>query len=200
MNDLINHTDEMIATYSNEGKMLFVNRAWMENMLYTEEEVGSLYLSHIIAPGSMPHVEENLVKLRAGQSIHNTQCTLIAKDGRNIHVEGTLVPIVENGELNASQCFFRNINERKYAEESKAQYARTLEDMIFYFSHKIRRPVASCLGLINLINSEEHLSESQLQEYAGYLNVSIKELDEYIHEMTDFLQQKKTKISDTISV
>ncbi len=62
MNDLIDHTDEMIATYSNEGKMLFVNKAWKKNMLYSEEDVKSLYLSDILAPESMPHAMENLEK------------------------------------------------------------------------------------------------------------------------------------------
>lgn len=194
MSELIDHTDEMIATYTNKGKMLFVNRAWRENMLYTEGEVNSLYLSDILHPEFMPHAEENLIKLSAGETIHNAQCILVAKDGSNIHVEGTLVPVLENGELNVSRCFFRNINERKHAEDTKTQYVKTLEDMLFDVSHKIRKPVASCLGLIALINSEKNLSENQLKEYAGYLNTSLKELDGYTHELTDFLQKKKTNI------
>jgi PAS domain S-box-containing protein len=195
MTDLIAHTDEMIATYSNEGKLLFVNKAWRKNMLYTEEEVKSLYLYDILAPDSMPHAEENLKNLSAGKTIHNALCMLIAKDGNHIHVEGTLVPLFENGHLKSSRCFFRNINERKDAEDSKAHYITTLEEMLFNFSHKIRKPVASCLGLVDLIKSEQNLSEKQLKEYASYLNVSLKELDEYIHEMTEFLHQKKIKIS-----
>ncbi len=195
MNDLIDHTDEMIATYSNEGKMLFVNRAWRKNMLYTEVEAKLLHLTDILAPESMPHAEQNLKQLNAGETIKNAFCTLIAKDGSSIYVEGTLAPLLENGELKSSRCFFRNINERKHAEDSKAQYVTTLEEMVFNFSHRIRKPVATCLGLINLINTEEHLSESQLKEYATYLDVSLKELDGYIHEMTDFLQKTKVKIS-----
>ena len=198
MNHLIDITDEMIATYSNEGKLLFANRAWRKNMLYTQDEVRLLSLSDILAPESMPHAEQNLKQLIAGETIHDAFCTLIAKDGSHVYVQGTLVPMLENGALKSSRCFFRNINERKHAEDTKAHYIKTLEEMLFNFSHKIRKPVATCLGLINLLNAEEHISERQLKEYAGFLDVTVKELDEYIHEMTDFLQKKKIKISGDV--
>lgn len=195
MRHLIDITDEMIATFSNEGQILFANRSWKKNMMYSADEVPRLTLADILAPASMREAEKNLALLIAGKTIHNSVCTMVAKDGSFVYVEGTLVPLINDGELKSSQCFFRNINERKSAEDSKTQYIKILEEMLFNFSHKVRKPVATCMGLVEVLNAEETLSEQQLREFAGYFNISVRELDAYIHEMTNFLQEKKIMIA-----
>jgi PAS domain S-box-containing protein len=84
-----------------------------------------------------------------------------------------------------------DITERKIAEENKQQYTKTLEEMLFDFSHKVRKPVAAFLGLGNLLNLEPNLSHEKILQYAEYFKVSALELDAYIHEMTDSLHEKK---------
>ncbi|MBL7925685.1 MAG: PAS domain-containing protein [Bacteroidia bacterium] len=84
----------------------------------------------------------------------------------------------------------QDISDIKLAETQKQHYTKALEEMLFAMSHKIRRPVASILGLINTMRMDK-LNENNLMEYANYFQVSAHELDAYISQLTYFLEEKK---------
>lgn len=91
----------------------------------------------------------------------------------------------------------RNIvakREKETAEENKIEYTAALEEMLFSLSHKIRRPVANVLGMVNELIKPD-LKEDERKEYVPYLKTSAEELDVYIHELNDFIHQKKININ-----
>ena len=79
------------------------------------------------------------------------------------------------------------------AEKDKEQYISTLEEMISTLSHKVRRPVANILGIANELSKSE-LSEEERKRHMPYLKTSAEELDLYIHELNDLIQEKQIKI------
>ena len=79
------------------------------------------------------------------------------------------------------------------AEKDKEQYIGTLEEMISTLSHKVRRPVANILGIVTELSKSE-LSEEDRKKHMPYLKTSAEELDLYIHELNDLIQEKQIKI------
>ncbi|MBC8111354.1 MAG: PAS domain S-box protein [Verrucomicrobia bacterium] len=74
-----------------------------------------------------------------------------------------------------------NIDERKKAEERILEHNRNLEAIAWLQSHSLRRPVASILGLISLL---DYTSEQDfILEIARHLKTTGEELDVIIHEI-----------------
>ena len=124
--DLIESTYDMIQSVAPDGRFIFVNRAWLETLGYTEAELPSLNLWKLIHPESLLHCQEIFSRVVAGESIRNVQATFVAKDGRSILVEGNATGRYIGGKLVATHGFFRDITERKRAEE---ELQHTLEKL-----------------------------------------------------------------------
>lgn len=82
----------------------------------------------------------------------------------------------------------------KEAEENRVQYVHTLEEMLFAVSHKFRKPVANYKTIANALRSSS-VTPQQVIECIPFINDSANELDEYIHELNDFLHGKRIKLN-----
>lgn len=71
-----------------------------------------------------------------------------------------------------------NINERKQQEEKINQRNGALSKIAYMQSHDFRGPVASILGLMNLIKEQDYKAG---KEYLKLMEEAAKELDEKIH-------------------
>ncbi|TAJ44861.1 PAS domain S-box protein [Methanofollis fontis] len=115
-NALENATD-LIQSVSPDGRFLFVNRSWLDTLGYTEDEVADLTLSDIIAPESLDHCMKTFQNIMQGGPISTVEAAFCAKDGRKILVEGSVNCILENGHPVITRGFFRDVTERKRAEQ-----------------------------------------------------------------------------------
>lgn len=75
------------------------------------------------------------------------------------------------------------------------EYESTLEQISFDISHVLRRPVTTMLGITNLLESEDNLSQDKINEYSGYIQSISKELEEFTQELNKVYSEKKTKIT-----
>jgi two-component system cell cycle sensor histidine kinase/response regulator CckA len=114
---LFDNAHDMIQSVALDGSIILANRAWMDTLGYTEPELPGLNLFNIIHPDSQAHCMELFSKVMSGESVDNIETTFIAKDGRSIHVEGTAAPRRLGDEIISSQGIFRDVTERKAAEE-----------------------------------------------------------------------------------
>ena len=124
--NLIESAYDIIQSVATDGHFIFVNRAWLKTLGYTEAELQSLNLWKIIHPESLSHCQEMFSKVMAGESVSNVQATFVAKDGRSILVEGNVTGRYIGGKLIATHGFFHDITERKKAEEERKQSAEKL--------------------------------------------------------------------------
>lgn len=79
----------------------------------------------------------------------------------------------------------QEINERKQAEEKILAQNEVLREIAWHQSHTIRRPVATILGLIDLIYKEEEATEFEKRQYLDYLLKTTQELDRVIHTIVE---------------
>jgi PAS domain S-box-containing protein len=116
--DLIEGAYDMIQTLTPDGRLLSVNHAWLHTLGYTEAEVPQLTIFDIIHPDNIALCQNVLARLRKGESVTNLAVTFVTKDGRAIPVEGNATALLRNGEVVASHGFFRDVSERKRAEQA----------------------------------------------------------------------------------
>lgn len=76
-----------------------------------------------------------------------------------------------------------NISEQKEKELKILKQNAMLREIAQIQSHEVRRPVATILGLMNLIKDDTYLLPRELQEYIEHLHKATQELDKVIHQV-----------------
>jgi PAS domain S-box-containing protein len=127
--NIIENASDMIQSVRLDGHFEFVNRAWLETLGYTEAELPSLTIFDIIHSDSLAHCRELFQKVMAGEALAGIRATFVTKDGRQVFVEGNAAPRYLEGKVIASHGFFRDITERKCAEEELQKSAVYLDAM-----------------------------------------------------------------------
>jgi PAS domain S-box-containing protein len=114
---VIEGAHDMIQSVRSDGSFIFANPAWLQTLGYAEKDLPGLNMFNIIHPESLAHCQEMFAKVTGGESTQNVSATFIAKDGRKILVEGNAAPRYIGDSIVATQGIFRDVTERKQAEE-----------------------------------------------------------------------------------
>ncbi|MFZ5863268.1 MAG: EAL domain-containing protein [Nitrospirota bacterium] len=122
--DVVENAHDMIQSVDPDGRVLFVNRAWLDTMGYREYEVSSITLFDLIHRESVDRFREHFQRLAAGESPVLIETVFVAKDGRVIPLEGSATGQYVDGRLVSTHAIFRNITERKEWEARLAQVTR----------------------------------------------------------------------------
>jgi diguanylate cyclase (GGDEF)-like protein/PAS domain S-box-containing protein len=122
--DLVENAHDMIQSVGPDGRLLFVNRAWLDTMGYRKEDVSSLTLFDVVHSESSALCRDLLQRLTNGESPVLIEAVFVAKDGRSIPVEGGATGRYVDGRLAAVQAILRNVSERKEWEARLAQVTR----------------------------------------------------------------------------
>ncbi len=129
--DVFDNTNDLIQCLAHDGSFLYTNRAWRDNMGYSEEEVSQLRLTDVLHPESMACCEERFSRLKSGETLHRIDFKFVTKSGDTLHLEGDCGSIFKDGEAVSTRGIFRNITETVRAEQarkiSEARY-QTLYD------------------------------------------------------------------------
>ncbi len=139
---LIDNAHDMIQSVALDGSFRFVNHAWLKTLGYTESELSDLNMFDIIHPGSLQHCQELFAKVMNGESIQNIEATFVAKDSREVQVEGGATPRILGGKVVATQGIFRDITRRKMVERDIAERIKELT-CLYEISQIMARPGAT---------------------------------------------------------
>ncbi|MDA7521330.1 PAS domain S-box protein [Verrucomicrobia bacterium] len=133
LSDLVDNTSDLIQSVSPEGKILFVNRTWLETLGYTREELPSLNIFELIHPDCQEHCGNIFQRLMNGIDVGLVEVVFQTKDGRRIPLEGRITVRHQHGEAVATRAIFRDVTERKKAQlelEASESSFRSLVDNI----------------------------------------------------------------------
>lgn len=201
---VVNTNDAVIiteASLSDEGsRIVYINNAFTKMTGYSREEV--LGVTHRILHGPRTNREE-LAKIRRAlvKRIPATaELINYRKDGSEFWVNFSIVPIVnENNIITHHISIQRDVTDRKNAEEElKSRYHELektnseLDKFVYSASHDLRAPLASVLGLINLVKMDE--KETHHLEYLANMEKSIRKLDNFISDIINYSRNSRLEV------
>jgi PAS domain S-box-containing protein len=92
----------------------------------------------------------------------------------------------DSGEIIGVSYIVRDINDRKMYEEKVKEQNQILLRVAEIQAHDYRAPVASILGLMNLIEEDDYIAS---KEYLIMMQAAAKNLDEKIHEVMNVISK-----------
>jgi PAS domain S-box-containing protein len=116
--DLFENSTDLIQSVDLDGNYLYVNHAWRQTLGYTEDEIQSLNMLNIIHPAYVEHCMTILQQVLIGRETQNIQTVFLAKDGREIIVEGNINGKHDGGAKPVTRGIFRDITKRRHTEEA----------------------------------------------------------------------------------
>jgi PAS domain S-box-containing protein len=114
---LCENATDLIQSVSPEGRFLYVNRAWLETLGYSPDEVPGLSVFDVVHPDSREHCERVLRDVMRGKPATGIEAAFCTKDGRRIEVEGTARCVMREGKPLSTAGIFRDVTERKRARD-----------------------------------------------------------------------------------
>jgi PAS domain S-box-containing protein len=182
---------DLIQSVDEKGNYLYVNATWCRTLGYATEEALQMTMMDIIDPSHHEHCRALLNSLIVDQHPQQLEVVFRNKAGEPVIVEGSVSSRRDKNGHIATNGIFRNITERKRAEEalresydqlSIANIAlenamRVKDEFLASMSHELRTPLTGILGLSEAI---------QMNTY-GELNDKQKKILNSIHDSGNHL-------------
>lgn len=115
--DLFENAGDLILCLNGEGTILYANRKWREAIGVTDSKVEDRNIGEFIAADYRAQLGNILQKAGEGESIDDIETVFRTVDGGEVVVEGSVNPHIRNGEHVFSTGIFRDVTERRQAEQ-----------------------------------------------------------------------------------
>jgi PAS domain S-box-containing protein len=173
------------------GKLIYANVKFCEVCGYSSDEL--IGRSHNIINSGLHNKAffTDMWKTIAGGEVWRGEMRNKAKNGSFYWVDTVILPIFDSEQKIIQYMSLRYlINEKKQMEKEREEHIKSLEKMMEITSHNVRKPIASCLGLLHLM--EKPLAPQDLSNFLDHMKTSAEELDRYTRELTDFLHRLRS--------
>ncbi|MEO6303479.1 MAG: PAS domain S-box protein [Bacteroidia bacterium] len=171
----------LISSITDErGVIIYVNNKFCDVSKYSAQEL--MGNSHKLI-NSGYHDQKffsDLWKSISGGHAWRGEIKNKAKDGSLYWVDTIILPL-NSGEKKQYLSLRLEITEKKKLEKNQKEYIETLKQLIFTNSHRVRKPLTTILGLVDI--NLEKLSKEEFEKVRSYLKQSMTELDEVTREV-----------------
>lgn len=191
LSSIINHNDDMVFALDANKRYVLFNEAHKTSMKRR-------YGVDIVEGASMLEYIDNVEDLGVGNDIFarvsaGDVVTFESEFGNKSlfrgHTSLRVFPLRgDNAEIFGIAVFAKNITHEMTLQKQNYHYMNIMEHIASDLSHKLRKPVATILGLIQLIDSEKEICD--LRQIFDYLKESTDELDQCIKQMTRLIEKK----------
>jgi PAS domain S-box-containing protein len=120
---LVENAHDMFQIFAPDGRLLYVNPAWLRIMGYASEDARTLTVFDLLAASCKPECLDQFRALLAGVPIEAVEAQFVARDGRVIDVEGSATVNIADGRPVSIQAILHDVTGRKrLAEMTEEQF------------------------------------------------------------------------------
>ena len=148
--DLLDKSSEMIQTLDVNGRITYVNEAWLQNMSFKGmEEVKGRLISDFFTNDTLEEFQVIMPQLMEGTSVENLGCDFMTNKESTITLKGRARPILKEGNFDGSQAFFFNVTAAEKAKREMDQMTSFKQIMLNITTEYINAPISKIDNVIN---------------------------------------------------
>jgi len=177
-------------------RMTFTSGQIMKKLGYREEEFAQLsqnFYEQVIHKDDFPKLQIHISKLIQSQPGQVFECLmrLRNKEGsyNTLMLRDSVFARDAQGYPQEVICSAIDITHYLYLKAKMDENMKFIKEMSFKNSHEMRAPVATLLGLAQLMKHELH-SPGSVAEMIDYLEQTVKKMDDVIRGLTDTLNER----------
>ena len=180
-------------------QVIQANHKFYELIEYSAKEFRALPPLSITHPRDLPETKRLLNLLTEGElDSFSLEKRLIAKTGKIVWVYiSTNIIKDSQGKPKLIISVAQDITDRKHAEQELIFKSNELDTFVYRASHDLRGPVASLMGLFNVVQTE-FKDDTHAMEYFEHYHKSVLRLDKILHNLIDLtkIREKEMNPSD----
>lgn len=183
--DLFENASDLIQNVDGDGRYIYVNKAWHKTLGYTRKEIPDLTFWDIVHAESAPKCREKFRQVMEGKTINSVEAVFVTKDGRLVYVEGNVNGVQKDGQVVACRGIFRDITERKLAEEKLRRLDELKQEFLSNVSHELRTPLQSISGFTKLLIGDDVPDAATRREFLQIVDSETLHLGNLINSLLD---------------
>ncbi|MFD2788070.1 PAS domain-containing protein, partial [Hymenobacter rubripertinctus] len=182
---LFDNTPELILYQNEKAIILDANPAFLALVAEPKDRVVDHCYDDFLPPEVQPLFREKLKEAFAGKTV---RFDMYAAQGKSAprHWDVVKIPLWENGAVVGVHMVARDITEKMLAQQEIVTQNQDLQQFTYIVSHNLRAPLASALGLADLLGTEEPGS-TYFEETRTHLLASLHQLDQVLRDMNTIL-------------
>ncbi|MBL0740327.1 PAS domain S-box protein [Chryseolinea lacunae] len=197
---LIENSEDVVGLMEPAGRMTYVNPGVERVTGYSPEDFLVMNLESIINPENKNDYDRFFADVRNNPNkLISTSFRSRHKNGNWQWMEGTAINMLEVESVRSIVTNFRDVTSRRQSEQERnnllSQLIERNNDLLqfsFIASHNLRGPVASILGLLNLMGMEQMPEETR--RMLGMVVNSASRLDEVIKDLSAILEMRSHEV------
>jgi signal transduction histidine kinase len=190
--EILNKIPTEIAVYDSQEKYLYVNPKGIESQEIRDWVIGKTDFDLCKLNGLDPALAEkrhwSFQNIQSNESVEWID-EIPQEDGSTKYMLRILHPLDKKKKFILTGY---DITQLKQAEKEKTEYIKSLEEMMFMTSHKVRLPIANIIGISDLL--EYDLDKEELGKVIHNMKASVNALDAFTRELTMFIHNVKKKL------
>jgi PAS domain S-box-containing protein len=187
---LINNTNDLMWSLDRDFRLITSNEAFdatMRSLLGSSMPRGGNLMNKKFDKGQRDRFKAYYERAFLGESFTETEYM-----GQDAWSDISFYPIYNGAEIIGAACYSRDISWQKKADKERAEYAKSLEEMLFKISHQVRVPIANLLGMAHVFEFSD-ASDKDLKEIASFIRPTVSTLDAFSRDLSDFIQTRLVK-------
>jgi len=172
-----------------QGYILQINPAFTDILGYHEDEiVGQIghHVFHVHGDGSPLSLDSCPLVIATKKGVDYAGEEMFRHiNGQLITVELFCKPIIKDDRVDGSVTAFRDITERKAAQERLKESNRLKSEFIATASHELRTPLAAIQGYSELLKEADELTAEQIKDFESIIYDKAVALEKIIDDLLD---------------
>ncbi|MBI3855330.1 MAG: PAS domain S-box protein, partial [Planctomycetes bacterium] len=170
LRDYMDHAADSMTIMAPDGRLLYANRAWQQIMGFSEAEIAAgLTPRDFVHPSMLKEMEKHFGRLARGEAVNCNDLLLVAKDGREIVIEGGAQPRMSEGKLEYIYVAWRDVTRQKQNERYRSYFADNSGGI---YRFEFRKPVPVSLPV------EQQIEWVEAQGYLAECNMAVAQIFE----------------------
>lgn len=182
---LFDDTTDLILYQNEKAIILDANRAFLDLVGEPKDRVLDRSYNDFLPPEVQPLFAEKLAEAFTGKTV---RFDMFAAQGKSAprHWDVVKIPLREKDVVVGVHMVARDVSEKTLAQQEIVTQNKDLQQFTYIVSHNLRAPLASALGLADLLGTEEPGSP-YFEQTRTHLLASLHQLDQVLRDMNTIL-------------